>query len=346
MIVPPPIFPPSASGDDRRKAVRTLIADLKQDTRPILLGPWRSELGFEVLYWMPFLRWLSTQVPRFDQRACVVTRGGLAPLYAGVASRGYDLYALRSVQDVRRENLADYKKTAMQKQVAQTDWDVAVLTEAAAQMGLGPVFQIVHPAWMYWALSPFWEDHAGMHYLAEMTTYERLPTPPRPAGLPEQYVAVKFYGRATFPYPEPEIAQFIQRVCGILSANLPVVCVTAGGAYDDHVDVSLAGPRVTMVPPVSPELNLYQQAQIMAHATAVVGTYGGAVQLALRMGVPTVSFWKDWGGTAVQHVNLSRWLGTTMQVPFLAQSISEIGLLQQVVMPPIVQMMPQAAHAG
>ena len=29
---------------------------------PILVGPWLSEVGFELLYWIPLLRWIKEQV--------------------------------------------------------------------------------------------------------------------------------------------------------------------------------------------------------------------------------------------------------------------------------------------
>ena len=348
MITPPQSFPATATPDERLLALRGLITRLKLDPkRPILLGPWRSELGFEVLYWIPFLRWLSTQVKGLDQRACVVTRGGVAPLYASVASQGHDLYALRSVQDVRRENLADYQKTAMQKQTVMTDWDQAVLEDAAKAQGIGPVFEVVHPAWMYWALTPYWDDQAGMRYLSQMTGFEALPKPPKPDGLPDKYVAVKWYGRATFPYPEPDVSQFIQRICGTMATQIPIVTV-AGGAYDDHVDVPLTGPNVITVPAETPERNLIHQAAVIAHAMACVGTYGGTMQMALRLGVPSVSFWKDFGGTARGHLGLSQWLAVATGVPFLVGSMAEINLWQQVAGPmvlPVAVPQPQQVSA-
>jgi hypothetical protein len=348
MITPAPAFASKATLDDRIAAVKGLIATLNQDKRPILLGPWRSELGFEMLYWLPFLRVLAGQVKNFDQRACVVTRGGLAELYRSVSSQGYDLYALRSVQDVRRENLADYQKTALQKQIAVTDWDQAVLDDAAKACGIGPVFHVVHPAWMYWALSPYWDEQAGMRYLSGLTVFDpTLPALPKPDGLPEKYVAVKFYARATFPYPEPVVSQFVQRVVGTIAAQIPVV-VVPGGAYDDHVDVAMTGPNILTLPSASPETNLLQQAAVIAHATACVGTYGGTMQMALRLGVPSVSFWKDFGGTARGHLALSQWLSTSLKVPFLTGSMGELGLWQQVagqVVLPVAVPQPQQVRA-
>jgi hypothetical protein len=249
-----------------------------------------------------------------------------------VAARGYDLYALRSVTDVRRENLYDHQNRGLQKQLSPTAWDGAVMADAAAALGLGALYHEIHPAWMYWALGPFWDDLRGVRYLAAMTDYAPLPrvtldgTP-----LPPRYVAVKFYARATFPYPHPEIAEFVQRTVGILAAQVPVVVLSSQPGYDDHADIPVAGQNVLQLPlDVEPERNLLVQAAVLGQATAFVGTYGGTAQLALRLGIPSVSFWAEFGGTASAHLSLSRHLSNLTKVPFLTSSIGESLLWQQV----------------
>src|SRR5262245_52090486 len=136
---------PKATPAKRQQAVHAHVAELNSNKAPILIGPWRSELGFEAMYWLPFLRFLSSKVHKFAERAAVVTRGGLAPLYKDVAAQGYDLYALRDVKDVRRENLYDHKvrsggKTI--KQIQQTEWDEAVLEEAAKALDIKGLYHV------------------------------------------------------------------------------------------------------------------------------------------------------------------------------------------------------------
>ena len=333
-------FSPKATPAQRHKAIGQLVQELSADTRPIILGPFRSELGFEVSYWIPMLRWLATKVPKFDQRACVVTRGGLAPLYQHVAARGYDLYALRSVTEVRRENLFDQQQTGLLKQMRPTAWDEQVIADTAQALGLGALYHTVHPAWMYWGLEPYWADDAGMKYLAAVTDYALLPKPALPEGcppLPKQFVAVKFYSRATFQYPHPEIADFVTRTVGVLATQTPVVVLASSGEHDDHSDIACSGPNIISLPADLPaETNLLWQAAVMSRATAFVGTYGGVAQLALRLGVPSVSFWKEWGGTAFGHLALSQWLSKVTKVPFVASSMDDAWLMSQVLTVPKV----------
>ena len=328
-------FDPKAPPATRQAAVAQLVADLSADTQPILCGPWRSEVGFEVSYWTPFLAHLAATVPQFDQRAVIVTRGGLAPLYATSASRGYDLYALRDVTEVRRENLYDLKflnagKTI--KQLGMTPWDEQVLADAADALGIGSVYHIVHPAWCYWALAPYWEEAAGIQYVASLTDYAPLPKIPFTCDLPPSYVAMKWYGRATFPYPHPDVARFVQDTVAKVAQQVPVVLLHAGSDHDDHVDIPIVGENVHVLPAdVPPEENLKLQAAVLGGAKAFIGTYGGVAQMALRLGIPSVSFYAQWGGTAHAHLALSSWISKAFTVPFLVSSIGEVGLWRQVV---------------
>ena len=48
----------------RASAVRRELAALASKPEPILVGPWLGEVGFELLYWIPFLRWFAEQLRR------------------------------------------------------------------------------------------------------------------------------------------------------------------------------------------------------------------------------------------------------------------------------------------
>src|SRR5262245_54769655 len=53
----------------------TTLRRLLATDAPIVAGPWLGEVGFEILYWIPFLRWLVDQgVPA--ERITAISRGG------------------------------------------------------------------------------------------------------------------------------------------------------------------------------------------------------------------------------------------------------------------------------
>ena len=53
----------------------------------IVAGPWLGEVGFELLYWVPFLRWFAERFHVAPERLLVVSRGGTASWYRPFAGR-------------------------------------------------------------------------------------------------------------------------------------------------------------------------------------------------------------------------------------------------------------------
>ena len=304
-------------------AFRAHMRLLAASSRPILVGPWRSEMGFEALYWLPFLRKAITSHGINPDRLVAVTRGGAGVLY-GVPS--VDLYRLRSVEQLRLENAYDHERTKLQKQMGVTVWDRTVLHDAAAlQLGRGVRYHVLHPSWMYRLLTPWWENRAGSAFLDAWTDYQPIPTPTRApiAGLPEKYVVMKWYDRVTWPTREKDVQAWMSEIVSTVGAQTPIVVLHGTAAADDHCDVRIEHPAVFTPPETTPERNFEQQLRILAHASAFVGTYGGMAQTALRLGVPSVSFWREFGGTAQAHLHLSDALAKKTGVPFLAGSIGD-----------------------
>lgn len=328
-------FNPSASLADREAAYRQLVKELSADKQPIVLGPWRSELGFEVSYWIPFLRRLAQQVPDFASRAVVLTRGGAAVLYEGIAKPCADLYQLRSVTELRRENLYDHQVThkgQTQKQLSPTRWDEAAIEDMVDACHVKMPYHTVHPAWMYWLLSPYWSEEVGLRALNALCQFEgKIPAPPLPQNcpLPPKYAAVKFYGRHTLPMHDPSVRETVKQIVSTLAAQMPVVVLGSGGDFDDHMDGRFEGANIVTVTPDQPEFNVAVQAAIVAHAACFVGTYGGTAQMALAMGIPSASFYTEWGGTAHAHFALSSWLSKVSKVPFVVGSLNDVSLWRQ-----------------
>src|SRR5688572_32368785 len=68
------------------------IAAVARGRGPIIAGPWLSEVGFEVLYWIPFLRWFEDRYRVDRERVIAVSRGGVADWYRGVAARYVEIF--------------------------------------------------------------------------------------------------------------------------------------------------------------------------------------------------------------------------------------------------------------
>ena len=85
------------------------IARIVDSPKPIIVGPWLSEVGFEILYWIPLLRWIKERFGLDPERVVVVSRGGTQRWYEGCWSLSgrLRLHLLRPLCRDQRGAMAD-----------------------------------------------------------------------------------------------------------------------------------------------------------------------------------------------------------------------------------------------
>jgi hypothetical protein len=250
-----------------------------------------------------------------------LTRGGAQLWYPGF-DVAPDLLSLRSPRDIRIETARQHARTGLLKQRHLTAWDERVCREAA------PTAMILHPSIMYRGLAPYWEGRRGLAWLLPHLDLTPIRVAgDKPADLPDSYVVVQFYARATWPY-HPETLALAHAIIRRLAETTKVVLIGQAEHYDDHVTFPpLVHPHVSVVSTGPPVDNLSRLSLILRGARGFVGTYGGVAQLALRMGIPSVSFLTTWQGTAIQHRHLSEVVGVLTNTPctvVLAQDINRL----------------------
>ena len=312
------------------------IRRLQHSKLPILVGPFYGEVGFEILYWIPWLHKIQQMYGLDAPRLIPITRGGAAVWYGW--PKALELYAMRSTADVRIANKLSAMRTGMIKQQRWTPFDRGIIADAATTLGLGPTdYHTLHPHWMYHALTPFWATDRGLSWLDPRTRYGPIPVSPIPdtVALPKDYVAMSFYARATLR-DDPQVRSLIAAILTTVSAHVPVVVLDGSGHADDHWDLwpkelPANVHRLSAIWPTTTETTLSQKSAVMARARGFVGTYGGICQLAARLGRPTVGFYQQWGGTSQAHRHLSQALALAMQTPFLVLPMSDLLMINQVV---------------
>lgn len=301
-----------------------------------------------MLYWIPFVRALGLD----PARLIPVTRGGAAAWY-GTPS-GVELFAMRTPKQCRIENTLEFKRSKSLKQTYVTAFDRALLAEVAKDLGLTK-YHVLHPAWMYQTLAPFWEGQTGLEWIwphicerlsdangRPQLSMTNLPTLPILEGLvlPPKFVAARFYLRATYPHHEATLGaaqSALQQVTG----HVPVLLLDSGIHADEHIDIPLTGRNIVKLSdlyPLTPENNLAIQSAVLSRALGFLGTYGGLSQLALRLGKPSVSFYLNWFGTALAHKHLADAIATATQIPSLVVRLGEVPLLRSV--------LPHLEHAS
>ena len=72
--------------------IERALDDLTRGSHPVIVGPWLSEVGYETLYWIPFLRWVRDAFRLDPARHVAGSRGGVASWYHGIPDRYGELW--------------------------------------------------------------------------------------------------------------------------------------------------------------------------------------------------------------------------------------------------------------
>lgn len=148
--------------DDRRLARR--VEEFLRHDRPVIVGPWTGEVGFELLYWVPFVRRMVAAYGIPAERLLVVSRGGVASWYGGLATRYADVFSFFSTDEFRQAT------EAKKKQRLVGAFDSEVVKRVVAAHSLGRV-DLLHPGMMYRLFMPVWKDLATLSRVEKYADY-------------------------------------------------------------------------------------------------------------------------------------------------------------------------------
>ena len=261
---------------------------------PIVVGPWLSEVGYEALYWVPFVRWFARHYDVDPSRVIAVSRGGVSAWYGGIASRYVEQFDLMTPQEFTARNDAR-RGDADQKQLGMSDLDQELLSRARSRLGLADA-SVCHPSTMFRLLRQFWLGNDSLQYVLDYTEYDAVNTrsdvelPP----LPDRFIAVKFYtGRALMDTPahRERLRGLVER----LAAKLPIVTLNTNLSLDEHADYVFqqVPGLITLDRWMTPQNNLAVQTEVIRRASLFVGTCGSVAWLAPMLGTDTLAVYAD-----------------------------------------------------
>jgi len=289
---------------------RELVTGLGRSGRPILIGPWLSEAGFELLYWIPFLAWAKTYGNLEPSQLVVISRGGAASWYRDITTNYEDVFSFYSPDEFRLRNEARIvEQRGRLKHVEISSFDREIIAKVSDKRGLSGV-RLLHPSTMYRLFDHFWFQRVPITLVEAFTSFGSLPQVDlgdlRPH-LPSRYVAAKFYGNTALP-DTPENHAFVASYLEELTRHTDVVLLNTGQRFDDHDDIAEGsrGRIHTIDHLMTPATNLDVQTRIIAAAEAYVGTYGGFSYVAPLSGTDALTFYSHITGFRFDHLELAK----------------------------------------
>jgi len=305
------------------------LGRLRETDAPIVVGPWISEVGFELLYWIPFLNWAVRSAGLDTRRLIAVSRGGAGVWYRHLTPEYLDVLDLFSVEEYQAHNAERWADGGNQKQFDQGPMDREILARVRGRLGLSSA-ELLHPMVMYRLLRFFWFEKAPISLLTKHAEYRRLSgVEDAPVdGLPDDYVAVRFYFRPSFP-DTADNRRFVADTIRALGRDRPVVLLNTGIRVDDHEDVPVpSSPNVYRIDHLlSAANNLEVQTRVLGRARAFVGTYGGLAYVAPFYGVPSIGFYSRESELVPAHLDVGWRLGRLIGTAAVAVDTRNAGLL-------------------
>jgi hypothetical protein len=277
-------------------AIQAEIAHVAASRGPIVVGPWLAEVGYEVLYWLPFLRWFQDTygIPR--ERLVVVSRGGLEALYSDVAAHYVDLFDLLTPEALATRNAERRaeREGGGQKQTGASPFDEELMRAARSRLGMSDGAAL-HPSLMFRLFREVWYGNLPFDLLWRHVRHDfQLPVAHRLDGLPGDYIAAKFYvGPALTASPATRAA--VRALVEDAARVATVVVLDTDLQVDEHRDLDLSG--IANVRFLGDRMkardNLGLQLDVIRHARLCLSACGGLAWLAPFLQVPTVAVYDD-----------------------------------------------------
>ena len=278
---------------------------IARGTGDVIVGPWTGEVGFELLYWIPFLNWLVEQ-GLDSKRLVVISRGGAAPWYRHLTTRYLDVLDLMTTDEFRERSLKASGSSTSRSGISTSSCSsVCARRTTCAARNISIRRRCSDCSSACCATAPAVTSSIRSRRSAGSRRWAADLTPGSRPCRPITSVA-KFYFSKPFP-DSPDNHAFVRDVLQRVSRDVPVVLLSTSVRIDDHHDFAGAGSSGIHVVDAhrEPQRNLELQTRIIADARGFIGTYGGFSYLAPFYGVRSVSFFSRRDAFKAHHLELA-----------------------------------------
>lgn len=266
--------------------------------KDLLIGPWISEVGYELLYWIPLLRKLKNlEIINFDN-SLVVSRGGVNSWYADICDNYFEIFDLISLEEFRKFQENNYQISGTEKLYD----DSILFTEFAKKfIPRNRHIELFSPSKMFAILQPLFAQKGrlspyrmGFDLLdfgvinSEIFSTQRLDLMNEIG----PYITIKFYQRPSFNLAGDEVTS-LQKLLFDLSKKFTLVNLEQKKVFDKtHPSMSriLEGIDFIDATDLPIQSNLGLQTTLIKNADLHLGTYGGPSYIASMVGTPSFNF--------------------------------------------------------
>lgn len=281
--------------------------------RQVWAGPFVGEVGYELSYWIPFVRSLQVKAGAKPDSVGIVTRGGAQAWYP---------------QHGESFELLDVFTPEQYLEIQSAEWPIALRRQErklVRDLGISRR-SLMHPREMHLAIHAFRGGRESLESTLQLLEFASLQLRPSVAdslsererlmisNLPREFCALRLYSNSMLGGPEnvelawESILQSTRREFVDLATNLQL---------DDHQSSRIS--RKLVAAPLlgcRPSVNLLLQTLILSRASCFVSTYGGISYLGPLLKVPTLVLSLSSAKQKPAHVEMENHLADLSDVAY------------------------------
>jgi hypothetical protein len=283
----------------------------------VIVGPWFSELGFELLYWVPFINSLSTENTFANKNVVTISRGGVEDLYDFLPSKHLNLLEYFSQTDWSDFTSKVWQELGGLKQSKLVMREVKMLKNLNIQFAgkENSKTLVLHPSLMFTMFRPFWRNkNWSADLIAKHLVFPNFEIPEA-----KNYGSVKIYSRPSLQInvdTTKKIGEFLK------SEKVDLKIITSDSYKDDHeVFVFSDLENAKLIPINDYENNLKLQLDIIRSSSVCYTTYGGLSYYPLYFGKKSIGFYTDSSKFDQQHTKVANLLKNQFGSEFILKQI-------------------------
>ena len=300
----------------------------------VIVGPWLGEVGYEALYWIPFLNWFKDRYRLSADQLLVVTRGGAGAWYGEVTTNCAEIFDYLEPREFAADN--NERRARLegggQKQMSLSALDNKILDRIRNDRGWRAA-HVCHPSLMFRLFRQFWLGNRSLDFVLNHTRYLTIRfAGSDPGPLPLRVRSRQALHGASTGQHSLRYAVGSRNLLGRSPLRLPVIVLDTGMGLDDHEDYTFDNiPGVTSFRRMmTPQNNLAVQAEVIRRASLFVGTCGSIAWLAPMLGVPTMAVYAD-DRLLTPHLYFARHAYRLMRAaPFMTIDLRTVQFLDSV----------------
>lgn len=262
-----------------RKSER-LKSRLAKSRGPIAVGPFYSEVGYELIYWYPYINWLLSDVEM--DRVHFVGRGQLSRVFFKTAHHHCLVEKLGRAEYMKIIEMNSKSFSASLKQKAINDIDAELIQSMAGDVKIS-----INARELFRHYKKFYQEYFGRRFLGSTENYDFLDG--KRFKDSDGSVVVKLYNSSASSLNEAKV----ERLFKVIQQRHPKakIRILVSNQYDDHeqfIGSGAVGREIELlkVPDVA---NLEFQADVLATAGHFYTNYGGMSYLGPMLGVNTTA---------------------------------------------------------